>query len=148
MKKIFIICTVKNTTEEYNNKLYKYVEDLESAGNKVYFPPRDTNQEDNKTGGYKICKDNLFGIMWADEVHISYNEKITEIHFDLGMAFTLNKKIKIFDCTLVDVSLPKSFTEMLRYWENICDNCLNGYSFVGYTFDKCTKCGENFEKNY
>lgn len=116
--KIFIICTVRNATEEYLKKLYSYVEKLEAEGHEVHLPPRDTNQEDNETGGYRICFDNLQAIALADEIHISYNEKSTGTHFDLGMAFSLGKKIHVFDCPPIDESLPKSFPKMMRYWEN------------------------------
>jgi len=115
---IFIICTVRDATEEYLKRLEDYVGKLNAQGHHVHFPPRDTNQKDEETGGYRICSDNRIGIIWADEVHISYNEKSTGTHFDLGMAFTLNKKIHVFDCPPIDESIPKSFPKMMRYWEN------------------------------
>jgi len=115
---IFIICTVRDATEEYLKRLEDYVGKLNAQGHYVHFPPRDTNQKDEETGGYRICSDNRIGIIWADEVHISYNEKSTGTHFDLGMAFALNKKIHVFDCPPIDESIPKSFPKMMRYWEN------------------------------
>jgi hypothetical protein len=117
--KIFIICTVRNATQEYLDKLYAYVAKLEAEGHEVHLPPRDTNQDDEETGGFRICRDNEVAILWADEVHISYNEKSTGTHFDLGMAFALDKKIHVFDCPPIDESLPKSFPKMMRYWENL-----------------------------
>lgn len=142
---IFIICTVRGATEDYLKKLQDYVTKLELEGHTVHFPPRDTKQED-ETGGYIICRTNMAGIIWADEVHISYNEKSTGTHFDLGMAFMSNKKIHVFDGPEIDESLPKSFPKMLRYWESICDVCLNGYSYIGHNFDTCPKCGEKFNE--
>lgn len=143
--KIFIICTVRKATEEYLKKLYDYVAELEAEGHHVHLPPRDTKQED-ETGGYVICRTNKFGIQWADEVHISYNEKSTGTHFDLGMAFMSNKKIRVFDGTEIDETIPKSFPKMMRYWENICDICIGGYSHIGYNYDECPKCGEKFNE--
>lgn len=116
--KIFIICTVRGATDEYLKKLYDYVAKLEAEGHEVHLPPRDTNQEDD-TGGYQICSDNKDGIVWSDEVHISYNEKSTGTHFDLGMAFAFGKRIHVFDCPPIDENLPKSFPKMMRYWENL-----------------------------
>jgi len=43
MKKIFIICTVRGASEEYKKKLEDYVAKLESEGNQVHLPHRDTN---------------------------------------------------------------------------------------------------------
>lgn len=147
MKKIFIICTVRNATQQYLDKLYAYVENLETEGHEVHLPPRDTKQED-ETGGYVICRTNMAGMMWADEVHVSYNEKSTGTHFDLGMAFMAHKKIHVFDGPEIDESVPKSFPKMMRHWENVCDTCWDGYSYVAHNFDKCPKCGEIFnEKN-
>jgi len=114
--KIFIICTVRNATPEYLKKLENYVGELNAKGHTVHFPPRDTKQED-ETGGYVICRTNMQGILWADEVHVSYNEKSTGTHFDLGMAFMSNKKIHVFDCPEIDESIPKSFPKMMRHWE-------------------------------
>ena len=116
--KIFVICTVRKATKEYLKMLYDYVVKLENEGHEVHLPPRDTNQEDEETGGYRICGDNKDAILWADEIHISYNESSTGTHFDLGMAFMADKKIHIFDCPSIDENIPKSFPKMMRYWEN------------------------------
>jgi len=144
--KIFIICTVRNATPEYLKKLENYVGELNAKGHTVHFPPRDTKQED-ETGGYVICRTNMQGILWADEVHVSYNEKSTGTHFDLGMAFMSNKKIHVFDCPEIDESIPKSFPKMMRHWENVCDECLDGYGYgyIGHVFDECPKCGAKFK---
>jgi len=143
MKKIFIICTVRNATEEYKKNLYEYAKKLEEKGNLVYLPPRDTNQEDNETGGYRICRDNLNAIRWADEIHVSYNPDSKGTHFDLGMSFALNKKIVLFEDLSNTNYTGKSFQNMIKYWQNICDDCLNGYSHVGYNFDECPTCKKN-----
>lgn len=144
--RIFIICTVRNATPEYLDNLYKYVADLEAQGHQVHLPPRDTNQIDNETGGFRICKDNMRGISSADEVHVSYNPASTGTHFDLGVAFALNKKIVIFQSMANDNTNGKSFQNMLKYWENICETCLGGYSHVAHNFDQCPKCGEVFNE--
>ena len=137
--KIFIICTVRNATKEYLEKLYKYVEKLEAEGHEVYLPPRDTNQDDSETGGYRICNDNKNGIIWADRVDVSYNEKSTGTHFDLGMAFMLGKEIHVFDCTPIDESLLKSFPKMIRHWEKV------GYDTSWHGYVECPKCGAALE---
>ena len=64
---IFIICPVRLGSEE---SIDDYIKELENGGHQVYYPPRDTNQEDFETGGYRICSDNWKGILHADEVHV------------------------------------------------------------------------------
>jgi len=90
--KIFIICPIRLGAEE---GIDDYIKELEDGGHQVYYPPRDTNQEDAETGGYRICDNNLSGIEWADEVHVWYRGDSQGTHFDLGMAFALGKKIMI-----------------------------------------------------
>ena len=118
--KIFIICSVRGASKEYEEMLYKYVHNLESMGHKVHLPARDTEQED-ETGGYIICETNAAAISQSDEVHISYTEKSLGTHFDLGVAFVLVKKIYVFDQPEFDENVEKSFPKMLRYWEDISE---------------------------
>ncbi len=110
--KVFIICTIRSATQEYLNKLEAYVSDLESNGIKVYAPHRDTNQ---MVLGYEICKQNMQGIIDADEVHIFYNSKSQGTHFDMGVAFALNKKIVIIENE--ELIEGKSFQRMLVEWQ-------------------------------
>jgi len=122
--KIFLICPVRLGEEA---EVLNYVEKLESEGHEVHYPPRDTDQLDLETGGYKICQRNLAGIEWADEVHIWYRGDSQGIHFDMGMAFALNKRIKISNLDGIYDHRPKgyenvkdaskSFPKMMQYWE-------------------------------
>jgi nucleoside 2-deoxyribosyltransferase len=121
--KIFIICSVRIATPEYEKMLYEYVDILETDGHKVHLPVRDTEQKD-ETGGYIICEDNAAAIASADEIHISYNEKSLGTHFDLGVAFALDKKIHIFDQPEIDEKQSKSFLKMIRYWESISEDTI------------------------
>lgn len=108
---VFIICTIRGATQEYLNKLEAYVSNLESKGIKVYTPHRDTNQ---MALGYEICKQNMRGIIDADEVHIFYNSNSQGTHFDMGMAFALGKKIVIVENE--PLTEGKSFQRMLTEW--------------------------------
>lgn len=112
MKKVFVICTIRSATQEYLTKLETYVSNLESKGIKVYAPHRDTNQS---ALGYEICRQNMQGIIDADEVHIFYNSKSQGTHFDMGVAFALNKKIVIVENE--ELTEGKSFQRMLVEWE-------------------------------
>ena len=111
LKKIFIICTVRGATEEYKKKLEDYVADYERVGVKVHLPHRDTNQEES---GYNICRQNAAAIFEADEVHIFYNPESQGTHFDLGVAFALNKKIQVVEN--VEYGPGKSFARMIDEW--------------------------------
>ena len=68
MKKIFLICPVRDVTKKEKEDLMEYISDLESEGHKVHYPPRNTNQND--LIGLNICKENRAAIKKADEVHI------------------------------------------------------------------------------
>lgn len=115
--KIFIICTVRSATKEYVENLENYVLNLEKEGHNVYAPHRDTNQN---ALGYDICKQNMQGIIDADEVHIFYNSKSQGTHFDMGVAFALNKKIVVIENE--PLTEGKSFQRMLVEWESSINN--------------------------
>ena len=114
MRKVFIICTIRSASEDYIKKLENYVSKLESEGIVVYAPHRDTNQ---MALGYEICTQNMEAIKEADEVHILYNSKSQGTHFDMGVAFALNKKIVIVENE--PLTEGKSFQRMLVEWADI-----------------------------
>jgi nucleoside 2-deoxyribosyltransferase len=112
--KIFIICSVRGASEEYRNKLEAYVAKLESEGNTVHLPHRDTNQT---ATGFEICGQNAKAIFDADEVHIFYNPESQGTHFDMGVAFAHGKTIKVVESE--PVKPGKSFANMLTEWESL-----------------------------
>lgn len=114
MKHIFIICTVRNASDEYKLKLENYVKSLEDKGFIVHLPHRDTNQE---ATGLEICRENMHAIIKADEVHIFYNPDSQGTHFDMGVAFALGKKIIVVEN--VEYGPGKSYPRMLDEWANM-----------------------------
>jgi hypothetical protein len=112
---IFLICPVRNATEEQKAKIAKYIEDAEARGMKVYYPARDTNQQD--AVGWRICSDNRKAIQESEEIHVFWDSNSTGTLFDLGMAFCLGKRIKIVNIEDVPATVGKSFNNMLRFWE-------------------------------
>jgi nucleoside 2-deoxyribosyltransferase len=114
MKKIFIICSVRNTTDKYKKKLEEYVKKLEDDGNIVHLPHRDTNQNNNEND---ICLQNLTNINNSDEVHVFYNSLSQGTHFDLGVTFALNKPIVIVENDII-IDEKKSFSRMLLNWND------------------------------
>jgi len=112
-KNIFIICSIRNASPEYINKIENYVSKLEYEGYRVYDPHRDTNQ---LAMGFFICKQNLEGMRNADEVHVFYSSSSQGTHFDMGIAFALNKKIVVVENEQIPPG--KSFQKMLVEWSN------------------------------
>jgi len=88
--KIFIICPVRGATESEQEFLCEYIARLESDGNNVHYPLRDTEQVD-PLGGYQICSDNYSAIVSSDEVHIYWNKSSNGSLFDLGISFNEHK---------------------------------------------------------
>ena len=125
VKKIFLICPVRDQNSKEGKILKNYIAKLESQGHKVHYPPRDTNQIDNI--GYRICSDNMRAISNADEVHIYWNPASKGSLFDLGMTFYANKPIKLINYNEVKAyekeedskkkpgELKKSFGKVLMY---------------------------------
>ena len=110
---VFIISSVRGVDSSYQKKLEKYTEDLENKGIVVYLPHRDTNQS---ACSLNICETNLAAIQASDEVHIFYNPKSQGTHFDMGIAFALNKPIKVIET--VEFGSGKSYPRMLKEWQD------------------------------
>ena len=110
---VYIICSVRKANEKYRNNLEKYVRELEEEGHKVHLPHRDTDQN---ARGIDICKQNREATVWADEIHIFFSGDSTGSHFDLGMAFVLNKKILVVENEKYGEG--KSFAKMIDEWED------------------------------
>ncbi|HSW64026.1 MAG TPA: nucleoside 2-deoxyribosyltransferase [Dissulfurispiraceae bacterium] len=108
---IFIISTVRNADVDYRLSIERYVNNLECEGHVVYLPHRDTDQNSN---GLNICKSNKAALSQADEVHIFYRSTSQGTHFDMGMAFALDKKIVIVENE--QYGQGKSFPRMLEEW--------------------------------
>jgi hypothetical protein len=97
---------------EYLEILKDYVERLEVDGHQVHWPYRDTDQT---ASGFDICLQNKMAILAADEVHVSYNSASQGTHFDLGMAFSVGKVIKVIHNETYGPG--KSFARMIDEWQ-------------------------------
>ena len=115
---IFLICPVRNATEDQKAFMQGYIDGTERQGKKIYYPSRDTNQKD-ETGGWNICTDNKNAILASKEVHIFWDDKSTGSIFDLGMAFCAGKKLKVINLESIDISNNKSFHNVIIYWNNL-----------------------------
>lgn len=108
---IFLICPVRGLRKKQRIAIAAYVISLEKLGREVYWPWRDTDQND--LVGLRICTDNLRAIRRADEVHIWYNPKSQGSVFDFGIAFGLRKKIVLANPDMVLPTENKSFANVL-----------------------------------
>lgn len=124
--KIFLICPVRGVTDEEKVATEKYVLDLETAGNKVHWPPRNTDQDDPV--GLRICQDNRQAIEDADEVHIWWNDKSQGSLFDFGIAFALKRKS--FWRTLIQFSTLHRNSENFC-WTKIKTSAINNLRLIG-----------------
>lgn len=116
--KVVVLSPVRNITPEWQEGLNKYVSQLEDAGYEVYFPLRDTNQND-KTG-LEICKDNRKAIKDAYSIHVAWDGKSEGVLFDLGMSFALSKKVIPITGYFPPIpnSRVKSFINMVWAWNS------------------------------
>ena len=113
MKKIFVICPVRDATPEVDKEIREYIKGLEEKNWEVHYPPRDTNQDDKI--GINICTENKHAILNADEIHIYWTDYSTGSLFDLGMSFLAGKPIKLINRDAVKpTDGTKSFNNVLR----------------------------------
>jgi len=106
-KRSFLICPVRDADPKDTEAIVKK---LEADGMKVHWPHRDTDQNDDT--GLQICKTNLEAIKNADVIHIVWDGESQGCLFDLGIAFTLNKKI--IPISLPELTKTKSFQNMIQ----------------------------------
>ena len=95
--KIFIIGST-----QYKDKMLDHAHKMEAEGHRVYFPALD-DVTFNST--LEILETNKKRMLGADEVHLFYDGKSQGTIFDFGMAFAMNKPLKIIymnDKSIVD----------------------------------------------
>jgi len=120
MKKGYLICPVRGHDIK---ETQEYVEQLEKAGWLIYWPPRDTKQDD--TIGLDICAQNREAIIYADYVFLVWDGESTGCLFDLGIAWAHFKPLYIISIPEGDAG-GKSFLRMIRAWGRDWSECLDG----------------------
>lgn len=95
-------------TTSYKDAMRRYAFDMGAEGHDVRVPKFDDHHLDE----LRICKQNVAGIEWADEVHIFWDQRSLGTVFDFGAAFALKKPIKIVFMN------PKTFANVMRWYEN------------------------------
>jgi nucleoside 2-deoxyribosyltransferase len=94
--KIYIICAVRSAAPARIAEIREYAEQLRAAGHHVHYPPDNAPQDD--LTGEAICRAHRAAMRDADEVHVFWDVKSSGSHFDLGMAYVLEKKIIPIAC--------------------------------------------------
>ena len=112
--KIYVICPVRNVTEEQTEQIKQYVADLETEGHEVHYPPRDVNQECDT--GWNIVTQHKAAMEACDRVDIFWDKTSSGSHFDLGMAFMANKAVKLVHLYQED-GAGKSYVKVMRIME-------------------------------
>ena len=109
--KVFVIGAVRGASSEWKTKLEDHVAALEDDGHRVHLPHRDTRQD---AAGIDICRENADAIKAADEVHLFYTAESKGSHFDMGVAFALDKKLVVV--SNVEFGPGKSYPRMAEEW--------------------------------
>jgi nucleoside 2-deoxyribosyltransferase len=112
---IYLICPVRNVSKKFKEGLEAQVKFLEAEGHTVYYPARDTNQDDPI--GLRICRDNRKAIEEADVIYIAWDGKSKGSLLDLGMAFALRKPLRIITEYMPPKTPSKSIQNMMYAWE-------------------------------
>lgn len=71
--KFFLICPVRNASEEQKVEMNEYADNAINNGFIVHNPNGDTVQKD-MFGGYAICRQNAFGIATSSEIRMFYDQ--------------------------------------------------------------------------
>lgn len=111
---VFIICPVRGVSPEQKTRIEVYVAKLEGQGKRVYYPARDTNQNDES--GFQICSDNTLAIYNSVEVHIFFDPNSKGTIFDLGVTFAFGKSLTIVNPEDVLRTENESFNNVLLEW--------------------------------
>lgn len=116
---VYVICPVRAVTTLQVQEIEKQVRLLEGMGFTVYWPPRNNQYEDTDPTGMAICNANLHAIRAADIVAIWYDWTSTGSHFDLGMAYALQKPLLWLNAS--GNTTGKAFYNFIRAWSGLDD---------------------------
>lgn len=107
---IYIICSVREADPVSTEEVRQYVQKLRGEGHEVHFPNDDVDQDDPT--GARICSEHAVAMREADEVHVFWDVNSKGSHFDLGMAYILNK-------TIVGVKTMQPDNAGKSYWKAV-----------------------------
>lgn len=114
--KIYIICPVRNQTSKQGIKIEDYIKKLEKEGHEIFYPMIHAPQESET--GYEIVESELSAIKECNEVHVFWDINSKGSHFDLGMCYALNKKIKMIHL-FQDDDKEKSYVKVIKKYNEV-----------------------------
>lgn len=113
--KIFLICPVRNATEEQRKYIEDFVLEKHIDGYIIHAPHLHTRQSD-LFGGYAICKQNAEAVATSSEINIYYDQSSTGSVFDLCVAYALNKPLKILNKDDIKFKKDDFIDQILYNW--------------------------------
>ena len=123
-KNIYILCPVRKASPDIRRFLEGYVTERESEGNKVHYPPRDVNQQDET--GFKIMAAHKEAMKKSDEIHAYWSPESEGSVCDLGMALMSEKPLILINRQEVESWLltheGKSYTRVVYEIDKIYRN--------------------------
>lgn len=115
--KVFLICPVRNATEEQKRYIEDFVKEKNQNGMEVHAPHMHTVQQD-MFGGYAICYQNANAIAESNEIDMYYDQNSTGSVFDLGVAYALNKKLVILNNEDIIFDESDPIDCIVKEWNN------------------------------
>ena len=113
--KIFLICPVRNATEEQRKWIENFVSEKCNEGYTIHAPHLHTRQKD-LFGGYAICVQNAEAVASSEEIDIYYDQSSTGSVFDLGVAYALYKPLKVLNKEKIEFNENDSIDNLVKTW--------------------------------
>lgn len=113
--KVFLICPVRNATEEIKKEIEEFTLNKQSEGIIVHAPHLHTVQTD-MFGGYTICTQNENALATSSEVDIYYDQKSTGSVFDLGVAYALSKPLVLLNEDKIIFDDEDFVDNLIKHW--------------------------------
>ena len=114
-KKLFLICPVRNATDEQKRWIEDFVQEKYDAGYTIHAPHLHTRQVD-MLGGYAICRQNAEAIASSQEVDIFYDQSSTGSVFDLGVAYALHKPLVLLNKDEIEFNPDDYIDNVVESW--------------------------------
>ena len=115
-KKIFLICPVRNATDEQRKWIEDFVVQKRKEGYTIHAPHLHTRQED-MFGGFAICTQNAEAVATSSEIDIYYDQSSTGSVFDLGVAYALHKPLKLLNEKEVTLNNNDFMDRIVSNWK-------------------------------
>ena len=114
-KKIFLICPVRNASEEQRKWIENFVQEKTNEGYIIHAPHLHTVQTD-LFGGYSICVQNAEAVASSEEIDLYYDQNSTGSIFDLGVAYALKKPLRLLNEQEIIFDDNDSIDNLIKNW--------------------------------